>query len=73
MGLLREEVIFPEPKSFGSADGWPAEGRPARGRLRWAGDRRNDGGIDGRRRLTEPSTTATAQPIDKGRQRADCL
>ena len=30
-------------RSFGSADGWPAEGRPAgggRGRLRGAGDRR---------------------------------
>ena len=62
--------FFPEPKpwSFGSADNWPAEGRPeaARGRLRGAGDRRNDGGFDGRRRLTEQSPTATAEPIDKG-------
>ena len=48
------------------ADGWPAESRPARGRLRGAGDRRNDGGIDGRRRLTGQSPTATAGPIDKG-------
>ena len=25
------EPSFPEPRSFGSADGWPAEGRPAGG------------------------------------------
>ena len=24
-------TFFPEPKSFGSAHGWPAEGRPAGG------------------------------------------
>ena len=33
-----------------------------------ARDRRNDGGIDGRRRLTGQSPTATAEPIDKGSQ-----
>ena len=26
--------FFPEPKIFGSADGWPAEGRPAGGGAR---------------------------------------
>ena len=42
----------------------PKAGRPevARGRVRGAGDRRNDGGIDGRRRLTEQSPMATARP-----------
>ena len=65
----RGREFFPEPKSFGSAD--LAGGGP--GRLRGAGDRRNDGGIDGRRRLTGQSPTATAEPIDKGRQRADRL
>ena len=45
-------------------EGRPAGGGP--GRLRGAGDRRNGGGIDGRRRLTGQSPTATAEPIDKG-------
>ena len=47
--------------------GRPKAGRPeaARGRLRGAGDRRNDGGIDGRRRLTVASPTASTKPIDK--------
>ena len=48
--------------------GRPKAGRPeaAWGRLRWAGDRRKDGGFDGRRRLTGQGPTATAEPIDKG-------
>ena len=47
---------------------WPAEGWPAGDgpqRLCGAGDWRNAGGIDGRRRLTGRSPTATAEPIDK--------
>ena len=45
----------------------PDSGRlgAARGRLRGAGDRRDDGGIDGQRRLTGQGPTAAAEPIDK--------
>ena len=47
----RTATFFLEPKSVGSADELPAEGRPAggsgQGCLRGAEDRRNDGGIDG--------------------------
>ena len=51
---------------FEDGEGLPKAGPGGRGRLRGAGNRRNDGGIDGRRRLTGQSPTATAGPIDKG-------
>jgi len=36
--VLEERLpFFPEPKAFGSADGWPAEGRPAGGGARGRG------------------------------------
>ena len=50
----------PTAARAGQASVGPAGGGPKR--LRRAGDRRNDGGFDGRRRLTEQSPTATAEP-----------
>ena len=64
---------------FSGASAQPTAGRPkagrpeaARGRLRWAGDRRNGGGIDGQQRLTGQSPTAPAEPIDKGNAPTVC-
>ena len=71
---------YPSSSRSRRAPARPTAGRPkggrqkaARGRLHGAGDRRNDGGIDGRRRLAGQGPTAIAEPIDKGRHRADRL
>ena len=82
-GIRKERSFFPsfgEEERFRSfrsrrASAQPTAGRPkagrpeaARGRQRGAGDRQRDGGIDGRRRLTVESPTASTKPIDKAAQ-----
>jgi hypothetical protein len=61
----RTVSFFPEPKTFGSADGWPAFGRPAGGRARCVGSEEGESqGISTDRRfLTVSQQMASTEPI----------
>jgi len=75
--VLEERLpFFPEPKAFGSADGWPAEGRPAGGGAQEGIDGWRDGGKSAvsairRRRTLLCKNVGNGSSPNKGRQRAD--
>ena len=75
--VLEERLpFFPEPKAFGSADGWPAEGRPAGGGAQEGIDGWRDGGKSAvsairRRRTLLCKSVGNGSSPNKGRQRAD--
>jgi len=69
-------MFFPEPKAFGSADGWPAEGRPAGGGAQEGIDGWRDGGKSAvsairRRRTLLCKSVGNGSSPNKGMQATD--
>ena len=55
--------FFPEPKTFGSADGWPAEGRPAGGGARCIESGDDGSEVDGSAIFDCVTAMASTEPI----------